>query len=458
MAWKGIWLNKVKKAMLEAELEPISDLAFAWSKKDRILVVVDDRKTFYEVNALKVVYSEDKIRKVSIVEKARNHAELVNAIRVARSETANTQLEGVPIRDAHACIECILTMTEEFGKPTKQIVIPQTLDKLTYGNIIGYICDEKLQVTSNPIFLSENLLLHHIIVTGSTGGGKTEVAKRIVSEVERMGRKILVVTPEPHLWKSLENSHIMEGHFLDMDRGINVLDLSFSKNLADDAKTVIGGVLEEYSRMEQTDHVRLLLVIDEAHIFLEDEDSERVLEQAVRTLRKFGVACVLISHNYGDFNRTIRTNIQTHIAMYTNWSRDISYVREFQQKGGPDFAELLRTIPEGYGIFRSREFLRNQPFPCRFLKCYEVLQSSVLQQTKNSTTNDTYGRRLLVLEIIRENPQISTENIRIEIEKRGSTVPERTVYSDLGWLVEQKLVRVDEVSEKGKRHYTVSEN
>jgi DNA helicase HerA-like ATPase len=217
-------------------------------------------------------------------------------------------------------------------------------------------------VTNNPIFLSENLLLHHIIVTGSTGGGKTEVAKRIVSEVERMGRKIIVVTPEPQLWKSLENSNIMQGHFLDIDRGINILDLSFSKNLAQDAKTVIDGVLEDYSRMDQTDHVRLLLVIDEAHIFLEDEDSERVLEQAVRTLRKFGVACVLISHNYGDFNRTIRTNIQTHIAMYTNWSKDISFVREFQQKGGPDFADLLRTMPEGYGIFRSREFLRNRPF------------------------------------------------------------------------------------------------
>ena len=453
MAWKGIWLNKVKKAIQEAELEPISDLAFAWSKKDRILVVVDDRKTFYEVNALKVVYSDENIRKVSVVEKARNHVELVNALRVTRYEAANAQLEGVPIRDPHACIECLLTMTEEIGKPTKQVVIPQTSDKPTSGNIIGYICDEKLQVTNNPIFLSENLLLHHVIVTGSTGGGKTEVAKRIVSEVERMGRKVFVLTPETHLWKSLENSKIIQGDFLDIDRGINILDLSFSKNLAEDVKTVVSGVLEHYSSMEQTDHVRLLLVIDEAHIFLEDEDSEKVLEQAVRTLRKFGVACVLISHNYGDFNRTIRTNIQTHIAMYTNWSRDISYVREFQQKGGPDFAELLRTMPEGYGIFRSREFLRNQPFPCRFLKCYEALNQPNIKPLVIDINDETYRRRLTILDIIKSKPTASSDIVREILVKRGFDVANSTLYSDFEWLENQRLIRVVDVKEKGKKEY-----
>lgn len=439
--------------MKEAGLEPIIDLSFAWSKKDRILVIVDDKKTFFEVNALKVVYSDETIRKVSIIEKAHNEAELVNAIRVAESKAASVQLEGVSIRDAHACIECLLTMTEETGKPVKLAsLIPQVSESPSYGNIIGYVCDENLQVTNNPVFLSENLLLHHVIITGSTGGGKTEVAKRIVSEVERMGRKILVVTPEAHLWKSLENSHIMEGHFLDIDRGINILDLSFSKNLADDAKTVIGGVLEDYSRMEQTDHVRLLLVIDEAHVFLEDEESERVLEQAVRTLRKFGVACILISHNYGDFNRTIRTNIQTHIAMYTNWSRDISYVREFQQKGGTDFAELLRTMPEGYGIFRSREFLRNQPFPCKFLKCYEILQSNDLKQLQLQT-DAAYKRRLDILDIIKKMGQATIEDVRSQMNKLGIDAGDSTIYRDFEWLESQKLVSVTDVKEKGKRFY-----
>lgn len=438
--------------MKEAGLEPIIDLSFAWSKKDRILVIVDDKKTFFEVNALKVVYSDDKIRKISVVEKAQNEAELVNALRVAESKAASMLLEGVSIRDAHACIECLLTITEEI-KPSKSIqVIPQVSEKPVHGNIIGYICDEKLQVTSNPVFLSENLLLHHVIVTGSTGGGKTEVAKRIVSEVERMGRNILVVTPEPHLWKSLENSHLIEGHFLDVDRGINVLDLSFSKDLTKDAKTVIAGAMEEYSLMEQTDHVRLLLVIDEAHIFLEDDESERVLEQAVRTLRKFGVGCVLISHNYGDFNRTIRTNIQTHIAMYTNWSRDISYVREFQQKGGPDFAELLRTMPEGYGVFRSREFLRNQPFPCRFLKCYESLQSNELKQIQLHT-DAAYKRRLDILDIIKKMGRATIEDVRSKMETLGIEAGDSTIYRDFEWLESQNLVSVTDVKEKGKRFY-----
>lgn len=443
--------------MSEAGLEPVIDLSFAWSKKDRVLVIVDDKKTFFEVNALKVVYSDEKIRKVSVIEKAQNEAELVNAIRVAESKAASAELEGVSIRDAHACIECLLTMTEEI-KPTKPIpVIPQISEKPTYGNIIGYICDEKLQVTNNPVFLSENLLLHHVIVTGSTGGGKTEVAKRIVSEVERMGRKVLVMTPEAHLWKSLENSHMMEGQFLDLDRGINILDLSFSKSLADDAAVAVGEVMEAYSKMEQTDHVRLLLVIDEAHVFLEDEGSERILEQAIRTLRKFGVACILISHNYGDFNRTIRTNIQTHIAMYTNWSRDISYVREFQQKGGPDFAELLRTMPEGYGIFRSREFLRNQPFPCRFLKCYETMTLQHQPQNELLREDETYKRRLEILDIIKDNPKISAETVRKRLEKKGTDISSVTIYNDLEWLEKQNLITVSEVEERGKRLYVMVE-
>jgi hypothetical protein len=453
MIRKGIWLNKAKKAMSDTGIECISDLSVGWSTKNKILIVIDDKKSFYEVYGLKVVYSEETVQKVSAVEKAHNQAELLNAIRVVESKAASEKVEGIPVRDPHACIECLFTVTEGIGKKAKPIELPAVFfEKHDYGSVIGYICDQNLQVTENPIFLSENMLLHHVIVTGSTGGGKTEVAKRIVTEMQKTGKKILVVTPEPHLWASLENSNVITD-VLDLSNVINILDFSSVTDLAEVSSLVLETILDHYGKMEQTSNLRLLLVVDEAHIFLGNKDHEAILERATRSLRKFGVSCVLISHTYADFNRGIRANIQTHIAMYTNWARDLSYIKAFQPEDGIDYSKLLLQMPEGYGIFRSREFMRNQPLPCRFLRANETLQPYEMKQNSKLSVEDVTQRRMAILQVIREIPRISAEGIGLELENKGVRIEDSKIYRDLEWLEGQKLIAVSEVRERGKKHY-----
>jgi Cdc6-like AAA superfamily ATPase len=349
----------------------------------------------------------------------------------------------------------LFTVQEGRDVPKQEIIPISTQQIPVYGNMIGYICDQNLQVTNNPVLLSEKMLLHHIIITGSTGGGKTEVAKRIVTEVEKTRKKILVITPEAHLWKNLENVRSLGDNDSDLGDGISVVDCTNVKDFVREASHVIESVIEHYGKMEQTNNLRLLLVVDEAHLFIDQKDFENVLESATRILRKFGVSCVLLSHTYADFNRGIRSNVQTHIALYTNWARDLSFIKAFQADGTVDYSKLLLSMPEGYGIFRSREFLRNQPVPCRFLRPYETLQTSELKQITSEQIDETYQRRIDVLEIVKKNPGISSDDIQKIIERNGADVTDRTIYKDLEWLEDQNLISVS-IGERGKRRYIVA--
>jgi len=364
-------------------------------------------------------------------------------------------IEGVSIKDPYTAIDMLFTVQEGMDVP-KQEIIPVTTSQIpVYGNMIGYICDQNLQTTNNPVLLSEKMLLHHVIITGSTGGGKTEVAKRIVTEIEKTRKKVLVITPEAHLWEKLENAHFLGDNDSELKEGISIVDCSGVKNFVKEASHVIESVIEHYGKMEQTDNLRLLLVIDEAHLFIDKKDFENVLESATRILRKFGVSCIFLSHTYADFNRGIRSNVQTHIALYTNWARDLSFIKAFQADGTVDYSKLLLSMPEGYGIFRSRDFLRNQPVPCRFLRPYETLQTSELKQIASEQIDETYQRRIDILEIVKKNPRISADDIQKIIEMKGSDVTDRTIYKDLEWLEAQNLISVN-IGERGKRRYVVA--
>lgn len=452
----GSFWNKdeIKETMRKKGIEPISNFVVGWSKREKALVLVE-KKQDYEAYGIKVFLSKDKMQKLSVMEKAHNLEELENAIISVANRVGYRHVDGIPIRDPYTSFEMLLTVQEdEKGKsepiaptPQQQIQPPEG------GNVIGYICNSNLEVTNNPVFVSDSMVLHHIIVTGSTGGGKTEVAKRIVTEVRKDGRIVLVLTPEPHLWKQLEGAQVISGDTLSLDNGINIIDFSDSENITEEASSLLESVYDRYGKMEQTDYLRLLIVVDEAHSFLENKEHERILERSTRVLRKFGVACLLISHTYADFNRGIRANVQTHIAMYTNWQKDLSYIRAFQAEAGLDYAKLLLSMPEGYGIFRSREFLRNQPVPCRFLRAYEVLQTSELK-IGDITQDDAYTRRMTVHDIISASDGLYADDVGSELEKKGIGVSSFTVYSDLEWLTKQGLIRIKEVGERGKRLYT----
>lgn len=451
----GLFWNKdeVKKTMKKKGIEPISNFIVGWSKREKALVLVE-KKHDYEAYGIKVFLSGDKMRKISVMEKVHSLEDLENAMISVANRVGYREVDGMPIRDPHTSFEMLLTVQEdEKVRPEPIVLTPQhQIPSTQGGNVIGYMCNSNLEVTNNPVFISDSMILHHTIVTGSTGGGKTEVAKRIVTEIRKDKRKVLILTPEPHLWKQLEGAQVTSGDPPSINDGINIVDFSDSENITEEISSMLESVCKYYGKMEQTEHLRLFIVIDEAHSFLDNKEHERVLERSVRILRKFGVACLLISHTYADFNRGIRANVQTHIAMYTNWQKDLSYIRAFQAEGGMDYAKLLLSMPEGYGIFRSREFMRNQPVPCRFLRSYEVLQHTEMKR-ESIVQDDAYTRRMTVHDIIAAGDGLYADDVHLKLEKRGIKVSSFTVYNDLDWLTKQGLAKVKEVGERGKRLY-----
>lgn len=455
MVLDRIFEDEVRKAMREKGIEQIATPLFGWSGRYKVLVIVEKKKEFYEVYGVRVYISDDKMHRVSMSKTVRNVRDIGTVMDSVAKNTADQWIEGYAIRDPYTTIHMLFTAEEGDQIPKKSVLsIQEILPEIhTHGSVIGYICDQNLQITNNPILLSEKMLLHHVVITGSTGGGKTEAAKRIVTEIEKMRKKALVITPEAHLWGKLENINFLGDDDAELTRGINVVDCTNVKDFAEEASRVIESVIEHYGKMEQTDNLRLLLVIDEAHLFIGQKNLENVLESATRILRKFGVSCVLLSHTYADFNRGIRSNVQTHIALYTNWARDLSFIKAFQADGTVDYSKLLLSMPEGYGIFRSRDFLRNQPVPCKFLKPYEVLQTTELKQVNDKQIDETYQRRVDILEVIRKNPDVTAEEIQLKLKRRGIQMPNSTLYNDLDWLEGQKLVEVTHVEERGKKHY-----
>ena len=234
-----------------------------------------------------------------------------------------------------------------------------------------------------------------------------------------------------------------------IDEKINIIDFSDSKNIEEESSSFLKDLIEDYTSTDATNNLKLLLVIDEAHQF-----KQETLEKAVRLLRKYGAGLILISHTYADFNRGVRANIQTHIAMYTNWERDLSFIRQFQSKDGSDYTYLLRHIPEGYGIFRSRTVFRNQPVLCKFLQEYEnvpYLENKSFDSLSEEIDDSTLDRRRIVLDLIRQNSGTTTEEIipKLNIPKKEI----RTVYRTVRFLENGGLVKVT-TDNKNRKYYT----
>lgn len=450
--------DKIEKAMEKNNLDQFTNIYVGWDNEKRILVIVEKRKTksgvVYESHALKISIIDDKMQKTFSVRTTKDSEHLGVFLRQTVSDLESEVRrndQGIVVRDPQTCLNMLMTTPEGAKTHFSQgQSFPQNPVQHVSGRLIGYACNYNLSVTNNPIMISDSMLLHHCCITGSTGGGKTEIAKRIVSEINKDQKTVMILTPEPELWKKMNNTFVVDDEAV--EGKVNVINFNDPVTFNEDSVKLLENLINHYINTEQTSNLKLLLVIDEAHQF-----NEEVIEKAVRVLRKYGVGIILISHTYTDFGRGIRSNIQTHIALYTNWEKDISFIRGYQHKNGQDFANLLRHMPEGYGIIRSRELYRNEPIPCKFLTVGEILQTTELREiysSNNISNSETDQRRHAILEFIEKNAGCMYDNI---IEPMKGKVAGSTLYKDLDWLESQGLIEVIKTGDRGKKRYVKSD-
>jgi len=347
--------DEIRKAMKERGITVIGNLVFGWSSKDKVLVIAEKKKEFYEIYGVRVYVSDGKMQRACVSETVRNVEEIGNRMVSVARNTADQWIEGYAIRDPHTSIHMLFT-AEEGKAEIKQIPpIPETKQLPSYVNAIGYICDKNLQPTEMPISLTEESLLHHILITGMTGSGKTSVVMKIVSEVRKTGKPVLVVTPQPGPWKKVSGVHVLTDEDEELKDAVNLLDIrSFTRDVEETVKT-LSSLVEFFSHSEETQQLKLLVVFDETHKLMAYDELTKILDSAARELRKYGVALIFISQSCFDFARGIRGDIHTHIAMRTVWSNDLIYIKQHSNipKGNDGFFEPLRHTSNGIGILYS---------------------------------------------------------------------------------------------------------
>ncbi len=451
----NVFKNDMTKALEKAKCTLVSTLNIAWNDENKVLVVIEKRQNSYDIHAIRIYLVEDKMHKVSASATTDKISSLGSVLATKIHNVSVMQGKGSRVKDPHTCLEVLFTVDEYEEESTLMPIVPmQELNQYpTDGGLFGYVCDPYLNPTKTPLYITPEMVLHHIIVSGSTGFGKTSILFRIITELNKENITVLVLTPESHLqtWKSLANSieideEVREGK-------VNILNLSYANNLKEESSRILKELIDNYSTLEETRGVRLTLVIDESEQF----DQERI-EECVRTLRKFGIGVIVVSHKFtgdGGVNGSIRANVNTHISTQTAWEPDIQEMRKYQPKKGSDFAGVLRVAPRGFCVVRSSFLNRGLPTPCKVLREYEKLQyveSSSFDSLPKVTGDQTHERKRTVLDVIRRNAGITAEEIMLQLK-----IPEkekRSLYRTVRYLENENLVIVT-TGDKNRKHYTV---
>lgn len=255
------------------------------------------------------------------------------------------------------------------------------VELLTEGNILGRIALDGWKLGEFFYLPLRKYAQKGILVSGSSGSGKTVAAKVIVEELLDDRIPVLVFDATKQ-WERLKEKNTNEDmlkryrlfgmkqnprgysvqttkQMVNVDdildhKGATIFDLS---NITDEAERVervalgLDNLLEYFDYQEDSDKLRLLIVVEEAHLWTLKEvgkDAVRFLDKAVRMLRKKGVGVMLISHKISDFDPAMRSSMNISIIFRTKYSGDLDSIGKML---GREFSKFAPTLPVGYSIF-----------------------------------------------------------------------------------------------------------
>ncbi len=188
-----------------------------------------------------------------------------------------------------------------------------------------------------PVFISKDELLHHLMVTGATGSGKSTFLAVLALRAEALLsiENITIIDPKGDL------SNIIE----QIGNGASVYRfVGDPRRREEEVTRYVESVVSRIVNEEPTKEIRELVLIDEAWIV-----DKRVLEELVREGRSKGVAVVIASQSPSDFDEIVLSNVHSFISFKVNDVKEGSFLcRVFGEK-----CEALRSLPRGEALFKS---------------------------------------------------------------------------------------------------------
>jgi DNA helicase HerA-like ATPase len=237
-----------------------------------------------------------------------------------------------------------------------------------------------------------------ILVSGASGAGKTIAAKVIVEELLEDGIPVLVFDYTGQWQRLLEKNSsdemldryaeygmrqspkgfkgrvVQSAPQLDdllTSEGVAIVDLSEtydSEERVEKVAHVLDQLLEHFQIQEDSDDLRLLIVVEEAHLWTSRDvsrDAVRFLDSAVRLLRKKGVGVMLVSQKISDFDPAMRSAMNISILFRTKYEGDLKAIARML---GSDMSRIIPGLPVGYSIFHLADL--GDPFALAWRPTY----------------------------------------------------------------------------------------
>jgi KaiC/GvpD/RAD55 family RecA-like ATPase len=252
------------------------------------------------------------------------------------------------------------------------------------GNVLGRVALDDWKLGDFVYLPLRKFAQKGILVSGASGSGKTIAAKVIVEELlqERIPVLVFDYTKQwERLFQKNTESAMLEKYRLFGMRGSKAFKGSVVNELPEiseilrtaegtvvDLSTVyeadervgrvakvLDGILEYFQTQDDSQDLRLFIVIEEAHLWTSKEvpkDAANFLDRVVRLLRKKGVGVMLVSHKISDFDPAMRSSMNISILFRTKYEGDLDSITRTL---GGEMSKVVPSLPVGYSLFHSAD-------------------------------------------------------------------------------------------------------
>ena len=348
--------------------------------------VISGTKKEQALKYLKVLGSVTSGQLASLLEiDVRNLSKFINPL--IQSGIVSAKKEGktfiYSLKDAHSYLHTHNRHTSlEETDYAGHIELPKWHVKLPKeGNMLGRVAFDDWKLGEFFYLLLAKYAQKGILVSGASGVGKTIAAKVIVEELLEDKIPVLVFD-YTRQWKRLLEKNTDE-RMLDryaefgmrrspkgfkgevihsapslnnlMDStGVTIVDLSDtydSHQRVDRVAHMLDQLLEYFQYQEDADSLRLLIIVEEAHLWTSKDLPKAAagfLDSAVRLLRKKGVGVMLVSQKISDFDPAMRSAMNISIFFRTKYEGDL---RAIGMMLGSEVSHIIPKLPVGYSIF-----------------------------------------------------------------------------------------------------------